>query len=98
MHIGRLGEIEEATITVETVRTQRETGHAVLFVGLYLDEDDDSEFSVFRAEQAATLNGLKNGTIDGINDETFAGLYIGVASSGEGTEEAIIKELNIQRA
>jgi hypothetical protein len=41
---------------------------------------------------------LKNGTIDGINDETFTGLYIGVASSGEGTEEAVIKELNIQRA
>lgn len=44
VHVGRLGDIQTVTIDAETVRTDRSGGTAVLFVGLYLDADDDGDF------------------------------------------------------
>jgi hypothetical protein len=44
VHVGRLGDIREVTIDAETVRTTRPGGTAELFVGLYLDADDDGDF------------------------------------------------------
>lgn len=44
VHVGSLGELREVTIDATTVRTARTGGTALLFVGLYLDADDDGDF------------------------------------------------------
>lgn len=44
VHVGRLGDIQEVTIDAETVRTNQSGDAAVLFVGLYLDADDNGDF------------------------------------------------------
>lgn len=44
VHVGRLGDLRDVTIDAETVQTTRTGGTALLFVGLYLDADDDGDF------------------------------------------------------
>jgi hypothetical protein len=44
VHVGRFGGIRDVTIDAETVRTNRSGGSAELFVGLYLDADDNGDF------------------------------------------------------
>jgi hypothetical protein len=44
VHVGPLGDIQEVTIDAETVRTDQSRGTATLFVGLYLDADDNGDF------------------------------------------------------
>lgn len=44
VHVGRLGDLQTVTIDAETVRTNRSGGTAVLFVGLYLDADNNGDF------------------------------------------------------
>jgi hypothetical protein len=49
VHLGRLGEIETVTVTSRTLQTPNTTGPAVLFVGLYLDKDENGEFFEWEA-------------------------------------------------
>lgn len=42
-HLGRLGDLESVTLRSRTVQTQ-DGSEAALFLGLYLDVDDDGEF------------------------------------------------------
>lgn len=49
VHLGRLGEIEAVTVTSRTLQTPHTTGPAVLFLGLYLDKDDNGEFFEWEA-------------------------------------------------
>jgi hypothetical protein len=137
LHLGRLGAIDEVTVTSEAVRTTRGTSPTVLLLGLYLDQNDDddffewetdggadqwvgfggddegvlfsaaggavtvgddTEFFVAGAEQSATLAQLKDGTVDGIDSETAAGLYVGVASNGQGVEEALVQDVSVERS
>lgn len=55
VHLGRLGAIDEVSITSRTIQTPRTTGPALLFLGLYLDTDDNDEF--FEWE---TANGIES--------------------------------------
>lgn len=49
VHLGRLGAIEAVSITARTLQTPRTTGPARLFIGLYLDTDDNGEFFEWEA-------------------------------------------------
>lgn len=49
VHLGQLGEIKAVTVTARTLQTRRTTGPAVLFLGLYLDKDDNGEFFEWEA-------------------------------------------------
>lgn len=49
VHLGRLGEIEAVTVESRTLQTPRTTGPADLFIGLYLDVDDNGEFFEWEA-------------------------------------------------
>jgi hypothetical protein len=49
LHLGPLGDIETVTVTSRTLRTPRSSGVARLFVGLYLDKDDNDEFLEWEA-------------------------------------------------
>lgn len=138
IHLGPLSELEEITVTAETLQTARGTGPANMFVGLYLDVDDNgeffewesesaatdswvgfggddeglifrsghgeitiddtfTEFLIFHAEQHASISDLRAGVIEGIDGSTSAALYTGVASTGEGTEEVVIKDVSVKR-
>lgn len=50
LHLGRLGKLDAVTIDARTVQTQRTTSLAMLFVGLYVDKNDDGEFFAWEAE------------------------------------------------
>lgn len=58
----------------------------------------DTTFAVVNAETEATLAELQEGTVKGISGETAAGLYIGVANSGEGTDEVVVEDVSVQRS
>lgn len=59
IHMGPLGDLAEITIDSETVTTQAGS-EALLFVGLYLDEDENGEFFVWADQKG--------------NKDAFAGL------------------------
>lgn len=61
VHLGSLGELETVTIDVRTLRTPNTTGPAVLFLGLFLDMDDNGEFLTWETTDGIErLNGLGN--------------------------------------
>jgi hypothetical protein len=137
VHLGALGDVAEVTVVSQTVETQRTTGPATMFVGLFLDVDGDGEFFLWEdadgptdgwvglgddeegvlssasggeltldadteffvvgTEQTATLADLKRGDVEGVDGATAAALYVGVASSGEGTEEIVVEAVDVRR-
>lgn len=65
IHLGPLGEIATLTIDARTLQTANTTGPATLFLGLYLDADDDGEFFAWESadgeEQFTGLGDDKEG-------------------------------------
>lgn len=138
VHLGPLGTIETVTVASRTLQTPRTTGPAALFLGLYLDKDNNGEFftweanddgtesaqgpgnddegllfsaasgevtidgdtafQMLHAETAATVTELQNGSVEGITGETAAALYVGVINGGEGTDEIVVDDLQVQRS
>jgi hypothetical protein len=136
LHLGALGDVETITVTSRTLRTSRDSPVARLFVGLYLDKDDnddffeweagdgadsfvgfgdddegivvreaneeftidgDTSFNLNRAGTEATLAELQAGRVEGITGDTNAALYVGVINEGEGTDEVVVEEVQVQR-
>lgn len=67
IHLGRLSEIETVTVTAHTLQTARTTGPALLFIGLYLDQDKNGEFFTWEAgdgmERFAGVGGDDEGVV-----------------------------------
>lgn len=86
VHLGPVEELDTITVDARTVQTSNTTGPAVLFLGLYLDKNDDGEFFAWEAtdgtEQFAGFGGDDEGlasagasgeiTIDGDTAFTLA--------------------------
>ncbi len=49
IHLRPLGEVASVSINARTLHTADTTGPATLFIGLYLDADDDGEFFVWES-------------------------------------------------
>jgi len=137
VHLGPLGDLESVTVTSRTVQTQAGS-EALLFVGLYLDVNDngefftwenvdgtterfggvagdeegltitnagggfridaDTQFGLLVREGPKTLEQLQAG-FEGIDGETRAALYVGVADKeAGGPEEAVIEEVRVERS
>lgn len=76
VHLGRLSTIETVTITSRTLQTPRTTGPSVLFLGLYLDKNDNAEFFEWEA-----TNGIDSWVGFGGDEEGL----LSSAASGEVT-------------
>ena len=65
IHLGPLGEVAALTIDARTLHTANTTGPATLFLGLYLDANDDGEFFAWESagdvEQFTGLSGDEEG-------------------------------------
>jgi hypothetical protein len=67
VHLGPLGELETVTIDARTLQTPNTTGPAVLFIGLFLDRDDNGEFLTWE-----TIDGVERPQGTGNDDEGIA--------------------------
>lgn len=54
IHLGGLGELAEVEIGSRTVETQSGTGPATLFIGLYVDRNDDGDFFEWESGEGPT--------------------------------------------
>lgn len=108
VHLGRLGTIESVIVTSQTLQTPRTTGPSVLFLGLYLDKNDNAEFFEWEAtngidswvgfggDEEGLLSSAASGevTIDGDTVFTLVGAeaQATLAELQEGTVEGISGE------
>ncbi|WP_170977386.1 hypothetical protein [Halorussus salinisoli] len=108
VHLGRLDAIETVTVTSRTLQTPRTTGPAVLFLGLYLDGNNNAEFFEWEAtngtdswvgfggDEEGLFSSAASGevTIDGDTVFTLAGAETEttLAELQEGTVEGISGE------
>lgn len=111
LHLGPLGDIETVTVTSRTLQTPGNSAVAWLFVGLYLDKDDNGEFLEWEAgdgtdsfvgfgnddEAIAGFEATGEFTIDG--DTSFnlnrAGIEATLAELQAGRAEGITGDTNV---
>ncbi|MDT3434771.1 hypothetical protein [Haloarcula sp. 1CSR25-25] len=90
VHLGSVGELETITIDARTLQTPNTTGPAVLFLGLFLDIDDNGEFLTWE-----TTDGIERPTGPGNDDEgvAFYGANGAVIVDGDTSFRLINKEI-----
>lgn len=60
-------------------------------------DDTFTDWPLVHAERTVSISNLRAGVVEGINAQTSAALYVGVASAGEGIEEAVIEDISVRR-
>jgi hypothetical protein len=76
VHLGPIGEVATVTVDARTLHTPNTTGPATLFLGLYLDTDDDGEFFAWES-----TDGVERFTSLGDDEEGIA--FYGASGSVE---------------
>jgi plastocyanin len=59
--------------------------------------DDDTTVSLFEAGTEATLAELRDGTVEGVGEETGAAVYVGVIGGAGGAEEVVVEDVDVVR-
>lgn len=60
--------------------------------------DGETTLGLVEAGTQATMDELKDGTVEGIDGETATAIYVGVVNGGEGTDEVVVDDLSVQRS
>jgi hypothetical protein len=76
VHLGPIGDVAAVTVDARTLRTPTATGPATLFLGLYLDADDDGEFFAWES-----TDGVERFT--GLGDDEEGIAFVGASGSIE---------------